>query len=73
MAGYNSKNFREQGGETTVIGGKLKFEDGATIENFPLQALKASSLAPDASAADTLAKVNEILEKLEASGLMADE
>lgn len=73
MSGYNTKNYTEQGGETTVIGGKLKFEDGATIENFPLRALKASSLAPDASAADTITKVNEILEKLEASGLMAGE
>ena len=73
MAGYNSKNYREQGGNTMVIGGTLKFEDGAQIENFPLKALKVSSLADDASAADTLAKVNEILDALEESGLMADE
>ena len=28
---YNSKNYTEQGGERTVIGGALVFEEGATI------------------------------------------
>ena len=73
MSTYNAKNYTEQGGEKTVIGGTLEFGAGAEVVNFPLQALKVSSLADDASAADTLAKVNEILDALEASGLMADE
>lgn len=32
---YNTKNYTEQGGEKTVIGGTLSFEDGAKVENFP--------------------------------------
>ena len=32
---YNSKNYTEQGGERTVIGGALVFEEGATSEGFP--------------------------------------
>ena len=30
-----TKNYTEQGGDVTVIGGTLRFEDGATVENFP--------------------------------------
>lgn len=28
---YNTKNYTEQGGDRTVIGGELKFEEGAVI------------------------------------------
>jgi hypothetical protein len=28
---YNTKNYTEQGGEKTVIGGTLEFKEGATI------------------------------------------
>lgn len=73
MSGYNAKNYREQGGDVTVIGGKLKFLEGAEVEDFPLQALKVSSLADDASTADTIDKINEILTALENAGLMAGE
>jgi len=73
MSGYNAKNYNEQGGDVTVIGGKLKFTEGAEVEGFPLQALKVSSLADSASTADTIDKVNEILDALEAAGLMAEE
>lgn len=40
---YNSKNYTEQGGERTVIGGALVFEVGATIEGFPGAANQADS------------------------------
>jgi len=33
--GYNTKNYTEQGGEVTHIGGKLVFDEGATVEGFP--------------------------------------
>ena len=42
---YNSKNYTEQGGERTVIGGALVFEEGATIEGFPGAANQADSTA----------------------------
>lgn len=31
---YNAKNYTEQGGEVTHIGGKLIIEDGAEVEGF---------------------------------------
>ena len=32
---YNAKNYTEQGGEVTHIGGKLVFEEGGCIAGFP--------------------------------------
>ena len=32
---YNAKNYTEQGGEVTHIGGKLVFEEGGSISGFP--------------------------------------
>lgn len=47
MSEYNTKNYTEQGGEVTHIGGKLVIEEGATVEGL---------VAPDlpVAAADTL-------------------
>ena len=39
--GYNTKNYTEQGGEVTHIGGKLIIEEGGSIEGLPsLQNIK---------------------------------
>ncbi len=35
MSGHNTKNYTEQGGDVTHIGGTLKFEDQGRIEGFP--------------------------------------
>ena len=35
MSEYNVKNYTEQGGEVTHIGGKLVFDEGAAVEGFP--------------------------------------
>lgn len=35
MSEYNAKNYTEQGGDVTHIGGKLVIEDGATVEGLP--------------------------------------
>ncbi len=32
---YNTKNYTEQGGEKTVIGGTLEFTDDAKVVNLP--------------------------------------
>ena len=32
---YNTKNYTEQGGDVTHIGGKLVFEEGGSISGFP--------------------------------------
>ena len=36
---YNAKNYTEQGGEKTVIGGVLEFKDGAEVKGLPADAL----------------------------------
>jgi hypothetical protein len=33
--GYNTKNYTEQGGDVTHIGGKLVIEEGAVVEGMP--------------------------------------
>ena len=35
MSGYNAKNYTEQGGNVTHIGGKLIIEEGASVEGLP--------------------------------------
>ena len=32
---YNTKNYTEQGGDVTHIGGKLVFEEGGSVAGFP--------------------------------------
>lgn len=44
---YNAKNYTEQGGERTVIGGVLEFEEGAKIVNMP------DSMKPEMPVAST--------------------
>ena len=35
MSEYNAKNYTEQGGEVTHIGGTLEFGEDAEVKNFP--------------------------------------
>ena len=65
---YNSKNYTEQGGERTVIGGALVFEEGATIEGFPGAANQADSIAT--TVATLKDDFNALLAKMKAAGLM---
>ena len=77
---YNTKNYTEQGGEKTVIGGevvikgKVKVEEGATVEGLP-STPKAENQA--ASEATTIALLkddfNALLTKLKAAGLMEED
>lgn len=44
---YNTKNYTEQGGETTRFGGKVVFEEGCEVEGLsanPLQPATAGAL-----------------------------
>ena len=66
---YNSKNYTEQGGERTIIGGALVFEEGATIEGFPGAANQADSTAT--TVATLKDDFNALLSKLKTAGLMA--
>ena len=66
---YNVKNYTEQGGETTHIGGRLIIEQGATIEGLPVAANQADSEASTVAALKE--DFNGLLAKLKAAGLMA--
>lgn len=44
MSTYNAKNYTEQGGEVTHIGGSIVFDEGGTVSGFPYSAATASKL-----------------------------
>lgn len=68
---YNAKNYTEQGGDKTVIGGTLVIEEGATVTGYPLAEHQADSEATTVAALKE--DFNALLEKLIAAGIMADE
>ncbi len=68
---YNVKNYTEQGGETTVIGGTLEIKEGASLMGFPQAENQADSTAT--TVADLKSDFNSLLSKLKSSGLMEDD
>ena len=68
---YNTKNYTEQGGDKTVIGGTLEIKQGASVTGLPAAANQADSTATDT--AGLVTDFNALLAKLKAAGLMADE
>lgn len=71
----NVKNYTEQGGERTVIGGELLVTTEGKI-SFDGVEIKPSALQADSTAADVPALVadfNALLAKLKAAGLIASE
>ena len=76
MSEYNAKNYTEQGGDVTHIGGKLIIEEGASVEGlpFPSGSLTPAEIQADSEAAtvDALKEdFNALLARLKAAGLMA--
>ena len=69
MSEYNAKNYTEQGGDVTHIGGKLIIEDGGSIEGLPAAENQADSEASTIAALKE--DFNGLLDKLKAAGLMA--
>ena len=73
--GYNTKNYTEQGGDKTVIGGELAVtaEGKVTFNGTQLKraAVQADSTAVDV--ADLAADFNALLSKLKTAGLMESE
>ncbi|QSX09542.1 Head fiber protein [Alkalibacter rhizosphaerae] len=68
----NVKNYTEQGGEKTVIGGTLEILDGAQVTGlFTPAAFQADSTASDI--AGLVSDFNALLAKLQAAGLMETE
>ena len=71
----NVKNYTEQGGEKTVIGGTLEIAEGGQVVGLPSSftpaALQADSTAT--TSAGLVVDFNALLAKLKAAGLMASE
>lgn len=65
---YNTKNYTEQGGEKTVIGGVLEIKEGASVMGLPVAENQADSTATDV--AGLVTDFNALLAKLKAVGLM---
>jgi len=67
MSEYTSKNYTEQGGEVTHIGGTLQFDEGGKLAGglMPNQAAQSGDTAGDAKAS-----INALLNKLKNAGLM---
>lgn len=77
---YNTRNYAAHGGGEWVIGGKLTFLEGATVDGLPTAAADVSGgvkLAANQvdSTASTIAglniEFNALLAKLKAAGIMA--
>ena len=69
---YSVKNYTEQGGAVTHIGGKLIFDEGAEVEGLPSSFTPAENQAD--SEATTVAALkgdfNDLISKLKTAGLM---
>ncbi len=71
----NVKNYTEQGGEKTVIGGVLEIASGGKL-TLAGKELKPAGFQGDSTAstiAGLVADFNTLLTKLKAAGLMASE
>ena len=68
MSDYNAKNYTEQGGEVTHIGGQLVFDEGAGITGFP----GAANMTPKTTdtAADIREDLNNLITALKNAGVM---
>ncbi len=65
---YNTKNYTEQGGDVTHIGGKLVFDEGGSIAGFP----GAENFVPKNTntGADIRSDLNTLIKKLKDAGVM---
>ena len=65
---YNTKNYTEQGGDVTHIGGILEFGEGAELSNFP----GAENFAPKTTntEADIRADLNKLITYMKNAGIM---
>ncbi len=73
--GYNAKNYTEQGGDKTVIGGELAITEEGKL-SFDGVEMKPSAAQADSTAtevAELVSDFNALLEKLKAAGLMESE
>lgn len=73
---YNTKNYTEQGGEKTVIGGTLEIKEGATVTGLPsslpteIPVLENQAESTAVDIETLVLDFNSLLSKLKAAGLM---
>lgn len=77
------KNYRTDGGNELVIGGKITFKKGAKVDNLPPAALPAATktvkgavkmaakVSEAAGSAPTAAEFKALLDALKAAGIMS--
>lgn len=73
--GYNTKNYTEQGGDRTVIGGEIDIVNGGNLK-FDGTVVSPASFQGNSTATDTaglVADFNALLAKLKEAGLMRNE
>lgn len=67
---YNAKNYVEQGGDVTVIGGELNVAATGKISKAGTQANHIDDIGNEASGAQIATAVNAILAALEGVGIL---
>jgi len=80
MSTYNTKNYTEQGGDVTHIGGKLVIESGgklviesgAVVEGIDTASFEQAAAVADATD-NAVTTVNALLASLRAAGILAYE
>lgn len=65
---YNTRNYTEQGGEKTVIGGTLEIKEGASLMGFPSTINQAASTSTTVSGIKD--DFNALLVKMKDAGIM---
>jgi len=72
---YNTKNYTEQGGDKTVIGGTLEIKQGASVTGLPSSFTPAENQSDSTATtiAGLVADFNELLSKLKAADLMSED
>lgn len=68
---YSTKNYTEQGGDKTVIGGSLEIKEGAVVTGLPV--LDNQPVSTAATVGDLVTDFNALLTKLKAAGLMTSD
>ena len=67
---YNAKNYVEQGGDVTVVGGELNVAAGGKISKADTQANHIADITNEATGTQIATAVNAILAALEGVGIL---
>ena len=67
---YNAKNYVEQGGDITVVGGELNVAAGGKISKAGTQANHIADITNEATGTQIATAVNAILAALEGVGIL---